>query len=193
MIAARFLADTTRHHSCCVGTLSRRTRCWRVLVALGDRMSSLGTRSILAHAGLYSAAVLFIAVATSASAPPSSPVAVHQQQSVDRFHKGDRLARPKTFRDADSPIVVEVSGKSDVVVRDREGNILFAVDNATRATTIAKQPGRSAAPHFKVTPPAELDLPAGCEGIFSPYAEPSKARIIGRCMSAVHSQPEMVS
>jgi hypothetical protein len=81
---------------------------------------------------------------------------------------------------------VELSARSDydVVIRDRAGNILFAVDNAAQATTIAKQ-SRPNAPILKANPPAEVDLPAGCEGAFSPYAEPAKARIIGRCTSSI--------
>jgi hypothetical protein len=161
-----------------------------LLVALGDRMSSLRTRTVLALTGLYSAAALFIAVATSAATP--SAVAEHQPQTVDHALKGDRLTRSKTVRDAGSSISVEMSGRSDVVIRDRAGNILFAVDNAARATTIGKQSGRGV-PVLKTYPPAELNLPAGCEGAFSPYAEPSKARIIGRCMSSVFSRTETVS
>jgi hypothetical protein len=163
-----------------------------LLVALGDRMSSLRTRTIVALTGLYSSAALFIAVATSASTPSSSPVDIHQHQSVDRTLKGDRLTHSKTARDVGSSISVEMSGRSDVVIRDRAGNILFAVDNAAHATTIGKQSGRSV-PALKPNPPAEMDLPAGCEGAFSPYAEPSKARIIGRCMSSVFSRTETVS
>jgi hypothetical protein len=168
-----------------------------LLVALGDRMSSLRTRTVLALSGLYSAAALFMAVATSAPAPSSSPIAVHQPQSVDRVHKGDRLTHSKTAKDAGSSISVEMSGRSDVVIRDRAGNILFAVDNAARATTVGKptngkQSGGSD-PVLKTNRPAEMDLPAGCEGAFSPYAEPSKAKIIGRCMSGVFSQTETVS
>jgi hypothetical protein len=156
-------------------------------------MSRLLTRSVLTLAGLYSAAALFIAVATSASTSSSSLVAARQPQLVDRLHKGDRLTRSKAFTDAGSSIVVEVSGKkSDVVVRDREGNILFAVDNGTRATTVAKQSGRSS-PALKENPAIETKLPVGCEGAFSSYAEPSKARIIGRCMSSISSQTEMAS
>jgi hypothetical protein len=135
---------------------------------------------------------LFVAVATSASTPSSSPVDIHQSQSVDRAFKGDRLTHSKTARDTGSSISVEMSGRSDVVIRDRVGNILFAVDNAARATTIGKQSGR-AVPALKTNPPADMDLPAGCEGAFSPYAEPSKARIIGRCMSGILSQTETVS
>jgi hypothetical protein len=154
-------------------------------------MSSLRTRTVLALTGLYSAAALFIAVATSASTPSSAPAAV-QPQTVDRALKGDRLTHSKTARDAGSSISVEMSGRSDVVIRDRAGNILFAVDNAARATTIRKPSGRSV-PALKTYPPAEVDLPAGCEGAFSPYAEPSKARIIGRCMSGVFSPTETAS
>jgi hypothetical protein len=157
-----------------------------VLVALGDRMSSLRTRGALALTGLYSAAALFIAVATSASTP-SSHVTVHQPQSVDRLHKGDLLTRSTASKEAGSPISVELSSRSDVVIRDRAGNILFAVDNAAQATTIAKQ-SRPNAPILQANPPAEVDLPAGCEGAFSPYAEPAKARIIGRCMSSIVPQ-----
>ena len=155
-------------------------------------MSSLRTRTVVALTGLYSAAALFIAVATSASTPSSAPVAVHQPQTVDRALKGDRSTHSKTATDAGSSISVEMSGRSDVVIRDRAGNILFAVDNAARATTIGKQSG-AGVPVLKTYPPAEMDLPAGCEGAFSPYAEPSKARIIGRCMSGIFSQAETVS
>jgi hypothetical protein len=149
-------------------------------------MSSRRTRGVLARTALYSAAALFIAVATSASTP-SPQVNVRQPQSVDRLHKGDLLLRSRTPKDAASSISVELSGRSDVVIRDREGNVLFAVDNTAQATTIAKQ-SRPSAPALKAKPPEEVDLPDGCEGAFSPYAEPSKARIIGRCMSSIASE-----
>jgi hypothetical protein len=150
-------------------------------------MSSLRIRGVVALTALYSAAALFIAVATSASTP-SSHVNVHQPQSVDRLYKGDLLIRSKA-KDAPSSISVELSGRSDVVIRDRAGNILFAVDNAAKATIIAKQ-SRPSAPSLKAHPPADVDLPDGCERAFSPYAEPAKARIIGRCMSSIGSQAE---
>jgi hypothetical protein len=155
-------------------------------------MSDLCTRVVLALTGLYSASALFVVVGTSDPTPSSSPIAVHQPQSVDRLHKGDRLARSKALTDGGASIVVEVSGKSDVVVRDREGNILFGVDNATRATTVAKQSGR-VLPDPKENSPIETELPVGCEGAFSSYAEPSKARIIGRCMSSISPQTEVAS
>jgi hypothetical protein len=162
------------------------------LVALGDRMSSLRIRSVLALAGLYSAAALFAAIATSASTTPSSPVAIRHAQSVNRIHKGDLLTHSKDSKDAGSSISVELSARSDVVIRDTTGNILFAVENAARVTTIAKRSGHGA-PATKATPSEELDLPAGCEWAFSPYAEPSKGRIIGRCMSGIFSQTEVAS
>jgi hypothetical protein len=100
------------------------------------------------------------------------------------------MTRFTASKDAASSISVELSGRSDVVIRDSAGNILFAVNHAARATTIAKQRDRSA-PTPKANQPVELDLPAGCEGAFSPYAEPSKATIIGRCMSSIVSRAEV--
>ena len=111
---------------------------------------------------------------------------------MDRAHKGGLLTRFTASKDAGPSISVELSGRSDVVIRDSAGNILFAVNNAARATTIAKQRDRSA-PAPKANQPVELDLPAGCEGAFSAYAEPSKARIIGRCMSGIVFRAETVS
>jgi hypothetical protein len=108
---------------------------------------------------------------------------------VDRAQKGVLLTRFTAPKDTEASISVELSGSSDVVIRDNAGNILFAVNNAARATTIAKRRDRSA-PVPKANQPLELDLPAGCEGAFSPYAEPSKATIIGRCMSSIVSQAE---
>ena len=106
-------------------------------------MSSLRTRSVIALTGLYSGGAMFIAVATFAPTP-SSPASVYQRQSVDRVQKGDLLTRSKASKEAISSISVELSGRSDVVIRDKAGNILFAVDNAARATTVAKQSIRSA-------------------------------------------------
>jgi hypothetical protein len=154
-------------------------------------MSSLRTHTVLALTALY-AATLFIAVATSASIPSSPAPTIHQTQQVDRVHKGNLLTHPATPNDTGPSISVELSTKSDVVIRNRAGNILFAVDNATRATTVAKHSGRRS-PALKENPPIEMELPAGCEGAFSPYAEPAKARIIGRCMSGIFSQTEVAS
>src|SRR5277367_1810632 len=109
-------------------------------------MSSLHTGSVLALAGLYSAAALFLAVATVASTAPSFPVAVHQLQWVDRTRKGDLLMHSKTPKDTGTSISVELSARSDVIIRDKAGNVLFAVDNTARATTMAKQSSRSTPP-----------------------------------------------
>jgi hypothetical protein len=144
-------------------------------------MSSLRTSTVLALTGLYPAAALLIALAISASTPSSSPIADRGRQSVDRAHKGDLLTHLVVGKDAGPSIFVQSSGNSDVVIRDRAGRILFAVDNATRATTVAKQSG--GAPRLKMSPSTEKELPDGCEGAFSSYAEPAKAKIIGRCMS----------
>jgi hypothetical protein len=152
-------------------------------------MSSLLTRSTLALTGLCSAAALFIAVATSTSTP-SSHLPMHQVQAVDRVHKGDLLTPLRASKDMGSSISVELPGTSDIVIRDGAGNTLFAVNNAARATTIAKQRDRSA-PAPKANQAIELDFSPGCESAFSPYAEPSKARIIGRCMSSINSQAEV--
>jgi hypothetical protein len=108
---------------------------------------------------------------------------------VDRAHKGGLLTRFIALKDAGNSISVELSGRSDVVIRDA-GNILFAVNISARVTTIAKQRDRSA-PAPKANKPTELELPAGCEGSFSSYAEPSKATIIGRCMSSIVFQAEV--
>ena len=60
-------------------------------------------------------------------------------------------------------------------------NILFAVDRSARTTTVGKQRRQRAS-----SPPAvERALPDGCEGAFSPYAEPARAQVIGRCVSGV--------
>jgi hypothetical protein len=175
------------------GTISIGGCCGREIAHRGDSMSKRRIRSFAVHAGLCSAAVLSVAVVSSASTTTSSSHAVvDRTQSVDQSHKGDRVAYAKTFTAAGSSISVQTSGTSDIVIRDRNGNILFAVDNAARATTIAKQPGRNAASPLYATT-VEKDLPVGCEGAFSPYAEPSKARIIGRCVSSIFPQAAMAS
>jgi hypothetical protein len=109
-------------------------------------MSSLRTRSVVGLTGLYAGAALFIAAATSASTP-SSPTSVYQRQSVDRVQKSDLLTRSKTSKEATSSISVELSGRSDVVIRDRAGNILFAVDNAARVKPSQNNPTTASSTH----------------------------------------------
>jgi hypothetical protein len=115
-------------------------------------MLSLRIHSSLALALLYSAAALFVAIAPSASTRTSFPAAVNPSHSVDHFHKGDRLTASKTLDGAGFSISVQMSGRSDVLVHDRKGNIIFAVDNAAHLTIIAKQSGRSVS-SLKVAPP----------------------------------------
>jgi hypothetical protein len=104
---------------------------------------------------------------------------------VERSHKGDRLTHFQTGGGANYSIAVEVTATSNVIVRDKGGNILFAVDHSSRTTTVGKQIKRRAV--FPEPREVESELPDGCEGAFSPYAEPSKARIIGRCVSYIVS------
>jgi hypothetical protein len=171
------------------------------IAALGDFTLKRRVRGIVVYAGLCSAAVLFVVVATSASTTPTKPttpssshIAVDQSpQSVDHSGKGDRLPGSKAFSGAGASIAVEVSGMSNVVVRDKRGNILFAVDSAARTTAVAKQSDSGAAPPHKVTAPAKRDLPDGCEGAFSAYAEPAMAGIIGRCVSNIFPGVKMPS
>jgi hypothetical protein len=200
-IAVRWPGSRSRHRTHIVGrrlqahafTAPVGRCCGREIAHRGDSMSKRRIRSFTVRAGLWSAAVLSVAVVASASTTPSSSHAVvDRTQSVDQSRKGDRAPYARTFTAVGPSISVQSSGTSDVVVRDRDGNILFAVDNAARATTIAKQSGRNAASPLNATP-AEKDLPDGCEGAFSPYAEPSKARIIGRCVSSIFPQAEMAS
>jgi hypothetical protein len=74
--------------------------------------------------------------------------------------------------------------QASVVVRDVEGNIIFAVDHLARTTTVGKQHSRRGT--FPNNPTAvERELPEGCEGAFSPYVDPDKAHIIGRCVSSI--------
>jgi hypothetical protein len=78
-------------------------------------------------------------------------------------------------------VAVKLTGASDIVIRDRDGNILFAVDQSARTTTVGKQRRQRASS----PPTVERALPDGCEGAFSPYAEPARAHVIGRCVSGV--------
>ena len=149
-------------------------------------------------AGCFSAAVLLVTVATSASSPSfstasraatsSDRVQVEQFSSrVDRSLKGDRPSYVKTGG-ASFYIGIEATATSNVIVRDKDGNILFAVDHSSRTTTVGKSKGRAAGP----TPAVEQELPDGCEGAFSPYVNPSKARVIGRCVSGLSSSRNRV-
>ena len=77
---------------------------------------------------------------------------------------------------------LEAETGATLVVRDRRGNILFAVDHSARITIIGK-PGGDPSTFPEVTDGVQKPIPEGCEGAFSPYVEPSKAHILGRCLS----------
>jgi hypothetical protein len=131
---------------------------------------------------LCAAAVMLIAEGTSALSHPSQKALPASSVVVDRTAKSDRLVRWSGSQGSTNAVTIELSVPSNVIVRDRWGNILFAVDHSSRVTTVGKQGGgRATVP--EVPGEAQKPLPEGCEGAFSPYAEPSKAHILGRCLS----------
>jgi|ERR1700722_1063648 hypothetical protein len=130
-------------------------------------------------AGCCSATLLLIGVATSASTSPSHQ-SLASSTTVERAGKADSLKHIEVAAGSVA-VAVELTGPSDIVIRDHAGNILFAVDQSARTTTVGKQRRQRAS-----SPPAVARaLPDGCEGAFSPYAEPARAQVIGRCVSGV--------
>jgi hypothetical protein len=138
------------------------------------------------------AAVLLFSVATKgySTSPPLYQLHEPFSVKVDHVHKGDRLTRSTGIVGSTHSLGVEFSAGSSVVVRDAEGNIVFAVDHLTRTTTVGKQRSRRGTFPNKPTT-VERELPEGCEGAFSPYAEPDKAHIIGRCVSSISPSNEV--
>jgi hypothetical protein len=132
-----------------------------------------------------SAALALIGIESSASSMSSAQRPATLSASVERAGKGDSLTHVRGHvrgSAASNAIAVDLTGPSDVVIRGHDGNILFAVNHATQTTTVGKQNARRAVfPETKG--PADRPLPDGCEGAFSPYVEPAKANIIGRCVS----------
>jgi hypothetical protein len=132
---------------------------------------------------LCAASAMLIAQGTSALSRPSRSVAPASSFAhVDRSAKSDRLMRPRGAQSSVNAVAIELSGPSDVVIRDHRGNVVFAVDHSARTTIVGKQGGgRLTSPELPGE--AHKPLPEGCEGAFSPYAEPSKAHLLGRCLS----------
>jgi hypothetical protein len=131
---------------------------------------------------LCAASVMLIAQGTSALSHPSRSAAPASFAHVDRTAKSDRLMRPRGAQSTANAVAIELSGPSDVVIRDHRGNIVFAVDHSARTTIVGKQGGgRLTSP--EVSGEVHKPLPEGCEGAFSPYVEPSRAHILGRCLS----------
>jgi hypothetical protein len=97
--------------------------------------------------------------------------------------KRDRMLPP--FNLGMPAVSVEISGQSNsaVKMRDRDGSLLYQVDAANRTTTVAKRTGRSRPTLTMQAPIISVPLPDGCDGAFSPYAAPDKARVIGHCIS----------
>jgi hypothetical protein len=119
-------------------------------------------------------------VTTSASTS-SSHRSLASSTTVERAGKADSLKHIEVSAGTSVAVAVELTGPSDIVIRDRDGNILFAVDQSARTTTVGKQRKQRAS-----SPPAvERALPDGCEGAFSLYAEPARAHVIGRCVLGV--------
>jgi hypothetical protein len=135
-------------------------------------------------AAFFSASVMFVTQVTSALSHSSTRATAESLALVNRTAKSDRLVRAREVQSSANAIAIELTGPSDVVIRDRRGFVLFAVDHSARTTIFAKQGGG------RVTLPAapaqaREAVPEGCEGAFSPYVEPSKAHILGRCLSSI--------
>jgi hypothetical protein len=81
--------------------------------------------------------------------------------------------------------------------------MLYRLDPAERMTIVAKRmvrtlvvprpSGHGVAPPQPASSDATRELPDGCEGAFSPYAEPSMANVIGRCVSELTGSMQIAS
>jgi hypothetical protein len=137
-------------------------------------------------AAVCSASFMLVTQATTALSHSSVRPTAESDTRVDRAAKSDRLVRAKGLQSSPNAIAIELTGPSDVVIRDRRGFIVFAVDHLARTTIVGKQGG---GPVNSPTAPAQAHepVPEGCEGALSPYVEPSKAHILGRCLSSNES------
>jgi hypothetical protein len=138
-------------------------------------------------AALCSASLMLVTQATTALSHSSVRPTAESAARVNRTAKSDRLMRAKGLQSSpNATIAIELTGPSDVVIRDRRGFIVFAVDHSTRTTIVGKQGG---GPVNSPAAPAQAHepVPEGCEGAFSPYVEPAKAHILGRCLSSIEN------
>jgi hypothetical protein len=137
-------------------------------------------------AAVCSASLMLITQATTALSHSSVRPTAESVAHVNRTAKSDRLVRAKGLQRSPNAIAIELTGPSDVVIRDRRGFIVFAVDHSARTTIVGKQGG---GPVNSLAAPAQAHepVPEGCEGAFSPYVEPAKAHILGRCLSSIES------
>jgi hypothetical protein len=135
-------------------------------------------------AAFCAASLMLATQATSALTRSSTRPTAQSVAQVNRISKSDGLARARMLQGSSNAIAVELTGPSDVVIRDRQGFFLFAVDHSTRTTIVGKQGGgRAIVPSAPAQ--AHEPLPEGCEGAFSPYVEPSRAHILGLCVSSI--------
>jgi hypothetical protein len=143
----------------------------------------------------WAVASIYAGSVASISEPQSAAPVV-----VERAHKSDRLVHPFNVGGAEMPVIsVDVAGRLDaaITVRAGDGRMLYQVDPENHTTVIAKRMMERtrpapAPPHDTALPgkpvlssPPDRELPDGCEGAFSPYAAPSMARVIGRCVSGL--------
>jgi hypothetical protein len=135
-------------------------------------------------AAFFSASVMFVTQATSALSRSSTRATAESLALVNRTAKSDRLVRAREVQSSANAIAIELTGPSDVVIRDRRGFILFAVDHSARTTVVGKQ-GGGQVKSPQAPAQAHEPVPEGCEGAFSPYVEPSKGHILGRCLSSI--------
>ena len=107
--------------------------------------------------------------------------------TMERAAKGDRTRVPCNVGSPGLSVEVADQPSSAITVRDRDGSIIYRIDPAKRATTVAKRTNQnraiSATPSKQVNPITGVPLPEGCESAFSPYAAPGMALVIGRCIS----------
>jgi hypothetical protein len=136
-------------------------------------------------AAFCAASLMLVTQATSALSNSPTQATAESFAPVNRAGKSDLLVRARVVQGSANAIAIELGGPADVVIRDQRGFVLFAVDHSARTTIVAKQGGG------RVTLPAAPaqahhdPVPEGCEGAFSPYAEPSRAHILGRCLSSI--------
>ena len=148
--------------------------------------------------GGLAAVTAWALVAPSFDAATMGSIAGATHQQVNRVVKGDRLAPPRPNLGSDRAVAtVEVVGVHDaaIVYRDRTGRVLFQTDPLSNVTMISKGfvlPQLTVRETPQSTPaPVELPrkieatpaIPIGCDPIASPIAEPTLARMTGRCLS----------
>ena len=104
--------------------------------------------------------------------------------TMERAAKGDRTRVPCNVGSPGLSVEVADQPSSAITVRDRDGSIIYRIDPATRATTIAKRTNQnraiSATPSKQINPP----LPEGCESAFSPYVAGQRVEV-NTALSAV--------